>query len=159
MSEFGDLVPVLALIVTIISASFAILTYLRVSRKQYSKALAFQRNLEPKEETTIFRIKGIGTLQKIEIEAKGNTEAIIIAKVDGEEFLNDSFNRLSSKRSEYIKMFIAPYATSNGYAVLDVNLQKIFYKNIEMSIKTIDQALSIKGILHYNIYQKKFSVK
>jgi hypothetical protein len=158
MSEFGNWIPILGLLIPTISLAVAILTYLRVSRKSLSKAMYFPKDIKPKEHYTLFHINGIGILQKIEITATGNPDAIITASVDGLVFLRETFSGLAAKSSTYLRTFIAPFSQATGQYSIEMDLQKNFFRSIELSIdnRHKTESLKVRGTVHYNIYEPRF---
>jgi hypothetical protein len=84
MSEITNWVPIIGVLISAFSLLVAILTYLKVSRKYMSKKLHTVKEIKPTEERVLFNINGTGSLQKIEMTAKGSSRAMITLTVDGE---------------------------------------------------------------------------
>jgi len=158
MSEFAAFIPVLSLLVGIISTIVAILTYLRVTRKYISEAYPFSIELKPKKQDIIFTIKGTGVLQKIEFTAKGSAESILKLSVDNIVFLNETFMSLILGKSKYLTVPLGVVMNGMGQFDFDMNLQKNYFKKIELSIENKHQSnvMTINGIAHYNILEPRF---
>lgn len=158
MSEFGNWIPILSLLITAISVAVAILTYRRVSRKYYSRAMHFPKEIKPKEDRTLFDINGTGILQRVEMTATGSPDAKITISVDHLVFLGETFRSLYAKGSSYIRTFILPNPQGTGQFSIEMDLQKNFFENIELSIENRHETepLIVKGIVHYNIYEPRF---
>jgi hypothetical protein len=157
MTEFVTYIPVLSLLVGILSVIVAILTYLRVTRKYISDAYPFSIEIKPIKQDIIFSIKGTGVLQKIEFTAKGSAESIVKLSVDNIVFLNETFMRLLFRKSKYLTV---QHGLMNwiGQFDFDMNLQKNYFKKIELSIENKHQSnvMIINGIVYYNILEPRF---
>jgi hypothetical protein len=160
MSEFVTWIPLLSLLVGVISAIVAVLTYLRVTRKYISEAYPFSIEIKPKTQDIIFAIKGTGVLQKIEFTAKGSAESIVKISVDNIVFLNETFISLLFRKSKYLTV---QHGLMNwmGQFDFDMNLQKNYFKKIELSIENKHQStvMTINGIVHYNILEPRLFYK
>lgn len=158
MTEFGNCIPILSLLVALVSSIISIFTYLRVSRKYFSKALHFLREIKPKERQVIFTIKGSGLLQKIEVTAKGNEKATITVSVDNSVSMSETFHSLMDRESKYLSEGSFIDGFGEGQFNLEMDLQKNFFKNIELSIdnKHEPRPLNIEGTVHYNISEPRF---
>lgn len=155
--DFSLILPILSFVIATISTIVAILTYLRVSRKYHSKTLHLSKEIKPRQEETVFRINGTGSLQKLDITVHGRENATITLIVDGEVFLSGSFGDLRNKDSHYLKSF---GFTSRGTVeiALEVDLPKNFFKSLELLLnnKSEDEPAKAIGTLHYDIYEPRF---
>ena len=158
MTEIGNWIPILSLLIAFVSSIVAILTYLRASRKYFSKALQFQREIKPKEGQVIFAIKGSGLLQKIEMTANGHENAIITVSVDNSVFMGETFHSLADRESKYLSEGSFVDGDGVGQFNLEMDLQKNFFKNIELSIdnKHETRPFNVKGTVHYNMSEPRF---
>jgi hypothetical protein len=158
MGEFGNWVPIISLLVTAISVLVGILTYRRVSRKYYSRTMHFPKEIKPKENRILFEINGTGTLQRVEMTAAGSPDAKITISVDHLVFLRETFRSLYAKGSSYIRIFMLPNPQGIGQFSIEMDLQKNFFKSIEMSIENRHETetLTVRGTVHYNIYEPRF---
>jgi hypothetical protein len=158
MSEFGNWIPILGLLIPAISLVVAILTYLRVSRKYLSKTSHFVKEIYPNKEHTAFCINGMGSLQRIEMTARGSQYAQIALLVDGEVCMKDSFDALYRKGSRYITEFRVASPHTEGEFAAEIDLQKNFSKNLELLITNNNSdslPMKIKGTVHYNICESR----
>ena len=160
MSEFGNWIPILGLLIPTISLAVAILTYLRVSRKYLSKTLHFSMEIKPNEERVLFHVDGVGSFQKLEMTAEGGADAIITLLVDGQVCMRESFRSLRNKASRYLTLFILPSTDPQalGRFGIDMNLERIFFKNLELMItnKHDTASMNVNGTIHYNISEHRF---
>jgi hypothetical protein len=157
MSEFGNCIPILGLLIPAISLVVAVLTYLRVSRRYVSRACYFPKEIKPKEDRTLFSIDGTGILQKIEIVATGSPDAMITASVDGLVFLRETFSSFVAKGSTYVRRYQLPNPQGIGQFSIEMDLQKNFFKSIELSIDNRHETalLKVRGTVHYNICEPR----
>jgi len=158
MEYEGNLLPILGLLIPVVSLIIAILTYLRVSRKFLSKTLHFPKKIKPNEECVLFHVGGMGSLQKIELTAQGRSDATITLIVDGQVSVRESFASLRNKGSHYLTVFITPNIQGLGRFAIDMNLEKNFFKSLELMITNKDEtaSLDVKGTVHYNISEHRF---
>jgi hypothetical protein len=158
MSEFENWVSILGLLIPAISLLIAVLTYLRVSGKYFSRASNFRREIKSKEFAILFNIKGIGVLQKIEIVATGSPSAMISATVDSIVFLEETFNSLMAKSSAYIRKYQISSPEGIGEFSIEMDLQKNFFASIAVYIDNRHeiQPLKVRGTVHFNIYIPRF---
>jgi hypothetical protein len=160
MSELGNwIIPLLSLLIPACSLVIAVLTYLRVSRKYSSETLHFTKEIMPEKEQTLFNIEGTGILQRLEMTAKGSPYAMITLIVDGLVCMKESFNSLRIKGSHYITEFRLPNPHTEGEFSIEIDLQKNFFKNLELMITNTNSEslfLKVNGTVHYDFYEARF---
>lgn len=124
-----------------------------------SKTLHFIKEILPEKEQTLFTIEGTGFLRRLEMTAKGSQYAWITLIVDGLVCMKESFESLSKRGSHYITEFRLPIPHSAGEFSVEIDLQKSFFKNLELMITNTnseDFSLKVKGTIHYDIYEPRF---
>jgi hypothetical protein len=160
MSELGDwIIPLLSLFIAACSLVVAVWTYLRVFRKYSSKTLFFVKEIMPEKEQTLFNIDGTGSLQRLEMTAKGSPYAMITLIVDGLICMKESFDSLNRKRSHYIPEFRLTIPHTQGEFSIEIDLQKDFFKNLELMITNTNSdslSLKVRGTVHYDFYEARF---
>ena len=158
MSEFGNWIPILGLLIPTISLAVAILTYLRVSRKYHSKTLHLSIEIKPRQIQSIFCINGTGSLQRLAITVQGDRSALIALTVDDEVCFRKSLWDLVSESSEYLISAGFSGPDQVGKFTIEVNMPKNFFKTLELLLTNKSENIPIKvnGTLHYDIYEPRF---
>lgn len=160
MSELGNwIIPILSLLIAACSLVVAVLAYLRVSRKYSSKTLHFPKEIMPEKEQSLFNIEGTGSLRRLEMTAKGSPYAMITLIVDGLVCMKESFDSLKRKGSHYITEFRLPNPHTEGEFSIEMDLQKDFFKNLELVITNTNSdslSLKVRGTVHYDFYEARF---
>jgi hypothetical protein len=160
MSELGNwIIPLLSLLIPACSLVVAVLTYLKVSRKYSSLTLHFVKEIKPEKEQTLFNIKGKGSLRRLEMTAKGSPYAMITLIVDSLVCLKESFDSLRIKGSHYITEFRLAIPHTEGEFSIEIDLQKNFFKNLELMITNTNSdslSLKVRGTVHYDFCEARF---
>jgi hypothetical protein len=153
MSEFVSWIPIIALVISSISAAIGFLTYRRVSRKYYSRTVSFNGEIKPKENVIMFDIRGSGLLQKIGIKSLGSPYVLISIDIDGLSVFRKTIMELYQESSTYLRQFSFGNI-QDGSCSLEMALNKNFYKNIKVSTENQHTQViqKISGNIELNIH-------